>query len=63
MDERIRVLAKNLVNHSMKVKQGEKVYVHYIGSSTTDLAKALIEEVYNAGLSSPPSMNESAEAV
>ena len=49
MDERIRVLAKNLVNHSMKVKQGEKVYVHYIGSSTTDLAKALIEEVYNAG--------------
>ena len=27
MDERIRVLAKNLVNHSMKVKEGEKVYV------------------------------------
>ena len=49
MDERIKLLAKNLVNHSMKVKKGEKVYVHYIGSSTTDLARAIIKEVYNVG--------------
>jgi len=49
MDERVKLLAKNLVNHSMKVKKGEKVYVHYIGSATTDLARAIIKEVYNVG--------------
>ena len=49
MDERIRLLAKNLVNHSMEVKKGEKVYVHYIGETTSDLAKAIIEEVYKVG--------------
>ena len=54
MDERIKVLAKNLVNHSMKVKAGEKVYVHYIGSSTADLAKAIIKEVYKVGASPFP---------
>ena len=48
MDERIKQLAKNLVNYSMKVKEGDKVYVHYIGSSTTALAEQIIKEVYNA---------------
>lgn len=48
MDERIKKLAYNLVNYSIKVKEGEKVYVHYIGNDTTDLARAVIKEVYKA---------------
>lgn len=46
MDDRIKVLAKNLVNYSMKVKKGEKVFVHYTGQSTRDLARQIIKEVY-----------------
>lgn len=49
MDERIKVLAHNLVNYSMEVKPGEKVYVHYIGSSTQELARQIVKEVYKAG--------------
>lgn len=49
MDERINYLAKNLVNYSMKVKKNDKVYVHYIGEKTKDLAKAVIKEVYAVG--------------
>ncbi len=49
MDTRINELAKNLVNYSMKVTTGDKVYVHYIGESTKDLARAVIKEVYRAG--------------
>lgn len=48
MDERIRRLAYNLVNYSCKVKEGDKVYVHFIGEATEDLARAVIKEVYNA---------------
>ncbi|MDF2541932.1 MAG: hypothetical protein K0S47_1650 [Herbinix sp.] len=49
MDERIKVLAHNLVNYSMEVKKGDKVYIHYIGESTQDLARQLVKEVYIAG--------------
>lgn len=49
MDERIKVLGKNLVNYSMGVKKGEKVYIHYIGESTIDLARQIVKEVYAAG--------------
>lgn len=49
MDERIKILANNLVNYSMKVKQGDKVFVHYTGQSTKDLARQIIKEVYAAG--------------
>lgn len=49
MDARIETLAKNLVNYSMKVKTNDKVYVHYIGHDTEDLARAIIKEVYAAG--------------
>lgn len=49
MDQRIKILAKNLVNYSMRVKPGEKVYVHYIGSSTEQLAKQIVKEVYAVG--------------
>ena len=48
MDERIKTLAKNLVNYSMAVKEGDKVYVHYIGDATEDLARQLVKEVYKA---------------
>lgn len=49
MDKRIRTLAKNLVNYSCKVKPGDKVYVHYTGPSTKDLARQIIKEVYAVG--------------
>ena len=49
MDERIIKLAKNLVEYSCKVKAGDKVYVHYTGPSTENLAKAIIKEVYKQG--------------
>lgn len=48
MNENIKKLAYNLVNYSMKVQPGEKVYVHYIGNDTTDLARCVIKEVYRA---------------
>jgi aminopeptidase len=49
MDQRIKQLAYNLVNYSIKVKKNEKVFIHYIGESTNHLAKCLIKEVYAAG--------------
>lgn len=49
MDERIKKLAYNLVNYSVKVQPEEKVYIHYIGSTTKDLARALVKETYAAG--------------
>lgn len=49
MDSRIRELAKNLVNYSCKVQEGEKVLINYTGYDTSLLAKAIVEEVYNAG--------------
>lgn len=49
MDERIKKLAYNLVNYSVKVQPGEKVYIHYIGDTTKTLARALVKETYNAG--------------
>lgn len=59
MDERIKVLAKNLVNYSMKVKKGEKVYIQYFGNDTEDIAKQLIKEVYLAGgIPFPHNMNQ-----
>ena len=49
MDQRIEKLAKNLVNYSMAVRPGDKVYVHYIGNTTKSLARQIIKEVYKAG--------------
>lgn len=49
MDQRIEILAKNLVEYSMEVKPGDKVYVHYTGSSTANLAKQIVKEVYRVG--------------
>lgn len=49
MDTRIRTLAKGLVNYSCRVTVGDKVYIHYTGESTRQLAKELVREVYAAG--------------
>lgn len=48
MDERIVKLARGLVNHSMKVKKNDKVYIHYVGQDTEPLARQLVKEVYAA---------------
>lgn len=48
MDARIEKLAYNLVNYSCHVQENEKVYIHYIGRDTEDLARALVKEVYRA---------------
>lgn len=42
MDERIKTLAHNLVNYSCGVKEGDKVYVHYIGNDTEPLARSRV---------------------
>ena len=49
LDNRIIKLARLLVNYSCKVQPGEKVYIHYIGKETKDLARQLVKEVYQAG--------------
>lgn len=49
MDQRIQTLASNLVNYSLKVKEGEKVLIESIGDSTRDLTRAIIKEVYKVG--------------
>lgn len=49
MDSRIVKLAHLLVNYSCRVQPGEKVYIHYIGKETKDLARQLVKEVYQAG--------------
>ena len=49
MDERMKVLAKQLVNYSIAAKKGDKVYLEYIGADTEPLARAIIKEIYAAG--------------
>ena len=49
MDERIKILARNLVQNSCEIKPGDKVWINHIGNATEDMAKALIREVYAAG--------------
>lgn len=49
MDTRNVKLAKSLVNYSIACKKGDKVYIHYIGEDTAELAQAIIREVYAAG--------------
>ncbi len=49
MDQRIKILAKNLVNYSCRVQPGENVYLDCYGTDTTDLARQLVKEIYEAG--------------
>lgn len=47
-DSRVQQLAHNLVTYSTRVQPGEKVLIE-INGEATDLACALVEEVYRAG--------------
>jgi len=49
MDQRIEILAKNLVTYSCRVQKGEKVLIESIGEDSKNLVKALVKEVYAAG--------------
>lgn len=49
LDERIKILAHNLVTYSMNVQKNEKVYIHYTGESTKGLARQIMKEVYAVG--------------
>lgn len=49
MDSRILTLAKNLVSHSCRVKEGEKVLIEVFGEAPKNLAKALVKEVHKVG--------------
>ncbi len=48
MDSRNVKLASNLVNHSCKVKEGEKVLIECRGADALELANCVIKEVYKA---------------
>ncbi len=48
MDERVKILAKNLINYSLSLKKGEKVLIDTT-INDTELAKALIDEAYKVG--------------
>lgn len=49
MDPRIKQLANGLVHYSCSVKPGERVLISYEGSSSKNLARQLVKEVYRAG--------------
>lgn len=48
MDSRIQKMAANIVNYSCEVKKKEKVLIECVGTSSFDLVKALIREIYKA---------------
>lgn len=47
-DPRIATLAKNLINYSCQLKQGEKVLIECVGLQT-QLVNELVKEAYNVG--------------
>lgn len=47
-DPRIEILAKKLINYSIKLQKGEKVLIENFGLQK-DLVTALVKEAYNAG--------------
>lgn len=49
MDDRLKTLAHNLVNYSVKAKAGDKVYVQLTGEATKELGRMLVKEIYQAG--------------
>jgi aminopeptidase len=49
LDERIKILAKNLVNYSCRVKKGENVLISCHGTAPIPLVRQIIKEVYKAG--------------
>lgn len=49
VDERMRSLAGNLVNYSLKLQKGEKVLILSNGSDAEPLVNEIIKEVFKAG--------------
>lgn len=49
MDERIRKLASNLLNHSVKLKKDEKILIEMIGTDCSDLVIELIKQSKELG--------------
>ncbi|MFH1654533.1 MAG: aminopeptidase [Pseudomonadota bacterium] len=49
MDQRIRNLAKNIVNYSIEAKTGDKVLIEASGVRSYPLIEAIIEECYKNG--------------
>lgn len=49
MDERVSKLAYNLLNHSVKLKEGEKILIELIGTDCSDLAVELIKQAKKMG--------------
>ena len=41
MDKRIKKLASNLLNHSVKLKKNEKILIEMIGTNCSNLANEL----------------------
>lgn len=39
MDERVKRLAYNLIHASIRVRPGDKVFIHYTGASTLPLVR------------------------
>ena len=46
MDERLKQLAKNLVNYSCRLKEGENILINCNGTEPIPLVKEIIKEVY-----------------
>ena len=49
MDNRIEKLASNLLNHSVKLKKGEKILIEMIGTYCSDLANELAKQAKEIG--------------
>lgn len=49
MDKRIKKLASNLLNHSVKIKNGEKILIEMLGTDCTDLGIELIKQSKEIG--------------
>lgn len=49
MDKRIKKLASNLLNHSVKLQTGEKILIEMLGTECSDLAGELIKQAKEIG--------------
>ena len=49
MDNRVQQLASNLLNHSVKLKAGEKILIEMLGTDCVDLANELISQSKKIG--------------
>ena len=49
MENKIQKLASNLINHSVKLKKGEKILIEMLGTECSDLAVELIKQAKEIG--------------